>query len=86
MFHREAASYTQTGCHATFATIGAVPVGEATWLHYNGSILVERKLKVAELSVAEVAEFERDGVAADAAGRAASFSQANRVRLLQTYK
>ena len=36
---------SQTGCHATFATIGAVPVGEATWLHYNGNIWVERKLK-----------------------------------------
>ena len=36
-------------CHAAFATIGAVPVGEAVWEYWDGGKWVGRTLTVAEL-------------------------------------
>ena len=36
-------------CHAAFATIGAVPVGEDVWEYWDGGKWVGRTLTVAEL-------------------------------------
>jgi hypothetical protein len=39
----------KTDCHAHFKTAGAVPVGEAAWQYWDGSVWKEQKLTVEEL-------------------------------------